>query len=80
MVPGGFGIRGIEGKIGALRFARENGLPALGLCLGLQSMVIEYARDVLGIEDADSTEFRSELRESRHRHDGGAEGYRGRQG
>ena len=57
MVPGGFGIRGIEGKIGALRFARENGLPALGLCLGLQSMVIEYARDVLGIEDADSTEF-----------------------
>ena len=54
---GGFGIRGIDGKIGALRYARENGLPALGLCLGLQSMVIEYARDVLGIEDANSSEF-----------------------
>lgn len=57
VIPGGFGIRGIEGKIGALKFARENGLPALGLCLGLQSMVIEYARDVLGIEDANSSEF-----------------------
>ena len=56
-IPGGFGIRGIDGKIGALRYARENGLPALGLCLGLQSMVIEYARDVLGIEDANSSEF-----------------------
>ena len=57
VIPGGFGIRGIDGKIGALRYARENGLPALGLCLGLQSMVIEYARDVLGIEDANSSEF-----------------------
>ena len=57
VIPGGFGIRGIEGKIGALKFARETGLPALGLCLGLQSMVIEYARDVLGLEDANSTEF-----------------------
>ena len=44
VVPGGFGIRGIEGKLGALRFARENGIPTLGLCLGLQCMVIEYAR------------------------------------
>ena len=50
-------IRGIDGKIGALKFARENKLPALGLCLGLQSMVIEYARHVLGLEDANSTEF-----------------------
>ena len=57
VIPGGFGIRGIDGKIGALRYARENKLPALGLCLGLQSMVIEYARDVLGITDANSSEF-----------------------
>ena len=55
--PGGFGIRGIDGKIGALKYARENKLPALGLCLGLQSMVIEYSRHVLGIEDANSSEF-----------------------
>ena len=57
VIPGGFGIRGIDGKIGALRYAREHKLPALGLCLGLQSMVIEYARDVLGITDANSSEF-----------------------
>jgi len=56
-VPGGFGIRGIEGKLGALRFARENGIPALGLCLGLQCMVIEYARNVTGLIGASSTEF-----------------------
>jgi len=56
-VPGGFGIRGLEGKLGALRFARENKLPTLGLCLGLQSMVIEYARNVAGLEGASSTEF-----------------------
>jgi CTP synthase len=56
-VPGGFGVRGIEGKLGALRFARENGIPALGLCLGLQCMVIEYARDVVGLEGASSSEF-----------------------
>ncbi|WP_053382614.1 CTP synthase [Leucobacter celer] len=56
-VPGGFGIRGIEGKLGALRFARENGIPTLGLCLGLQCMVIEYARNVAGLEGASSTEF-----------------------
>ena len=47
-VPGGFGVRGIEGKLGALQFARENGIPTLGLCLGLQCMVIEYARNVVG--------------------------------
>jgi len=56
-VPGGFGVRGLDGKIGALRFARERGVPALGLCLGLQTMVMEYARTVLGMEGASSTEF-----------------------
>lgn len=56
-VPGGFGIRGIEGKLGALRYARENGIPTLGLCLGMQCMVIEYARSVAGIDEASSTEF-----------------------
>jgi CTP synthase len=56
-VPGGFGVRGIEGKLGALKFARENGIPVLGLCLGLQCMVIEYARDVAGLAGASSTEF-----------------------
>ncbi|MFJ6679718.1 CTP synthase [Microbacterium sp. NPDC091382] len=57
VIPGGFGIRGIEGKLGALKFAREQGLPTLGICLGLQCMVIEYARHVAGIEDASSSEF-----------------------
>ncbi len=57
VVPGGFGVRGIEGKVGALRWARENRIPALGLCLGLQCMVIEFARDVLGLEGASSSEF-----------------------
>ena len=56
-VPGGFGIRGIEGKVGALEFSRTHGIPTLGLCLGLQCMVIEHARHVAGIENADSTEF-----------------------
>ena len=56
-VPGGFGVRGIEGKLGALRFARENKKPTLGLCLGLQMMVIEIARNKGGIADANSTEF-----------------------
>ena len=56
-VPGGFGVRGVDGKVGALRHAREHGIPTLGLCLGMQSMVIEYARNVLGWADAHSTEF-----------------------
>ncbi|WP_338075120.1 CTP synthase [Kineococcus vitellinus] len=56
-VPGGFGVRGIEGKLGALKWARENGVPTLGLCLGLQCMVIEYARNVVGLAGASSTEF-----------------------
>jgi CTP synthase len=56
-VPGGFGIRGIEGKVGALRWARENLVPTLGLCLGLQCMVIEFARSSAGLDGASSTEF-----------------------
>ena len=57
IVPGGFGIRGIEGKLGALRWAREHKIPTLGLCLGLQCMVIEAARDLLGLTGASSTEM-----------------------
>jgi len=57
LVPGGFGIRGVEGKIQAVRYARESGVPFLGLCLGLQCAVIEYARNVLGHRDAHSSEF-----------------------
>jgi CTP synthase len=56
-VPGGFGIRGIEGKLGALTYARTHKIPTLGLCLGLQCLVIEYARSVAGLEKAASTEF-----------------------
>ena len=56
-VPGGFGVRGIEGKLGALKYARENKIPTLGLCLGLQCMVIEAARNIAGIKDANSAEF-----------------------
>src|SRR3954452_20244957 len=57
LVPGGFGHRGIEGKVLAARFAREHAVPYLGLCLGLQCGVIEFARDVVGATDANSTEF-----------------------
>ena len=57
LVPGGFGVRGIEGKIGAIRHARTRGVPALGLCLGLQCMVIEAARHLAGLDGANSTEF-----------------------
>ncbi|WP_216937355.1 MULTISPECIES: CTP synthase [unclassified Acinetobacter] len=57
LVPGGFGERGTEGKMKAIQFARENGVPFLGICLGMQLAVIEYARNVAGIEDATSTEF-----------------------
>ncbi|MGI8681686.1 MAG: CTP synthase, partial [Mycobacteriales bacterium] len=56
-IPGGFGVRGIEGKLGAIRHAREHRIPTLGLCLGLQCMVIEYARHVARLEAASSTEF-----------------------
>lgn len=57
VVPGGFGVRGIEGKLNVIRYARENNLPFLGLCLGMQCAVIEYARNVLGLKGANSTEF-----------------------
>ncbi|WP_431920578.1 CTP synthase [Amycolatopsis tucumanensis] len=57
LVPGGFGVRGIEGKIGAIHYARTRGIPVLGLCLGLQCMVIEAARNLAGIEGANSAEF-----------------------
>ncbi len=57
IVPGGFGERGIEGKIAAVRFARENKIPYLGLCLGMQVMVIEFGRQMLGTEEVNSTEF-----------------------
>lgn len=57
IVPGGFGVRGTEGKIECIRYARENGIPYLGLCLGFQMAVIEYARNVCGITDANSSEF-----------------------
>jgi len=57
LVPGGFGKRGTEGKIAAIRYARENGVPYLGICLGMQLAVIEFARDVAGLENANSTEF-----------------------
>ncbi|MEZ2772282.1 CTP synthase [Acinetobacter pseudolwoffii] len=57
LVPGGFGERGTEGKMQAIQFARENGVPFLGICLGMQLAVIEYARNVVGISDATSTEF-----------------------
>ena len=56
-VPGGFGVRGIEGKLGALKYARENKIPTLGLCLGLQCMVIEAARNLAGLKNANSSEF-----------------------
>ncbi|OIQ74922.1 CTP synthase [mine drainage metagenome] len=61
-VPGGFGVRGIEGKVGALKWARENRVPVLGLCLGLQCMVIEAARNLAGIPDANSAEFDPETK------------------
>jgi len=62
-VPGGFGVRGIEGKIGAITHARVHRIPLLGLCLGLQCMVIEYARNVAGLADANSAEFAPESKD-----------------
>jgi len=57
LIPGGFGLRGIEGKVDTIRYTREKGIPFLGLCLGMQCAVIEYARSVLGLEKANSSEF-----------------------
>ncbi|MEW6171084.1 MAG: CTP synthase, partial [Candidatus Omnitrophota bacterium] len=62
LVPGGFGYRGVEGKINAIKYARENKIPLLGLCLGVQCVVIEFARNVLGFKDANSTEFNKKTR------------------
>ena len=59
LVPGGFGVRGVEGKINAVRYAREHGIPFLGICLGLQCAVVEFARNVAGLENANSSEFDS---------------------
>jgi CTP synthase len=63
LIPGGFGVRGIEGKIDAITYARERRIPTLGICLGLQCMVIEAARSLAGIEGADSTEFDDDTKE-----------------
>lgn len=57
LVPGGFGDRGVQGKILAAKYARENRIPFLGICLGMQIAVIEFARSVIGLQDANSTEF-----------------------
>ena len=57
LIPGGFGVRGVEGKVAAVRFARERGIPFLGICLGLQVAVVEFARNVCGLEGANSAEF-----------------------
>lgn len=57
LIPGGFGDRGVQGKILAAKYARENRIPFLGICLGMQIAVIEFARSVLGLQDANSTEF-----------------------
>jgi CTP synthase len=59
LVPGGFGDRGVQGKILAANYARTNEIPYLGICLGMQIAVVEFARNVLGLEDANSTEFDS---------------------
>ena len=69
LVPGGFGERGIEGKIAAVRFARENKIPYLGICLGMQFATIEFGRHVLGLENANSTEFNRATPASGHRAD-----------
>jgi CTP synthase len=61
LIPGGFGVRGVEGMLDAVLYARENGLPFFGICLGLQVAVIEYARNVCGMEDSHSAEFRGDL-------------------
>ena len=57
LIPGGFGARGIDGKIESIKYARENNVPLLGICLGMQMLVVEFARNVLNLKDANSTEF-----------------------
>jgi CTP synthase len=63
LVPGGFGNRGVDGKIAAVKYARENRIPYLGICLGMQLAVVEFARHQLGLEDANSTEFVSDTKD-----------------
>jgi CTP synthase len=63
IVPGGFGLRGVEGKIACVRYCREGGVPYLGICLGFQVAVIEFARNVMGLKEANSTEFDSQARD-----------------
>ena len=63
LIPGGFGSRGVNGKCVAIKYAREHKVPLLGICLGMQCCVIEFARDVLGWKDANSTEFDENLME-----------------
>ena len=65
LIPGGFGVRGIEGKVGAIRYARERGIPTLGLCLGLQCMVIETARHLAGLDGAELDRVRPGRRRTR---------------
>jgi CTP synthase len=60
LVPGGFGVRGVEGMVGAIRYAREAGLPFFGICLGMQSAIVEFARNVMGLDDSNSSEFSPE--------------------
>ncbi len=60
LVPGGFGVRGVEGMLEAIRYARESGLPFFGICLGMQTAIIEFARDVCGLDDSNSSEFAPE--------------------
>ena len=57
LVPGGFGIRGINGKVEAIKYARENEIPFFGICLGMQCAVIEFSRNIIGLKDANSSEF-----------------------
>ncbi|WP_439952577.1 glutamine amidotransferase-related protein, partial [Escherichia coli] len=57
LIPGGFGYRGVEGKVMTARYARENNIPYLGICLGMQVALMEFARNVAGMENANSTEF-----------------------
>jgi CTP synthase len=64
LIPGGFGVRGVEGMLDAVRWARENGLPFFGICLGLQCAVIEYARSVCGLHESNSAEFRGDITEA----------------
>ena len=70
LVAPGFGERGIEGKIDAVKYVRENNVPFLGICLGMQMAVIEFARNVLKIEDADSTEMNRKHKKSSYRFNG----------